>query len=70
MRIFVPRETQNGESRVALVPEAVRRLTELGPEIFVEGGLGAPVSITGEVYQNAMGPGNGVEAFRVKRSTR
>ncbi|MEO7166666.1 MAG: Re/Si-specific NAD(P)(+) transhydrogenase subunit alpha [Spartobacteria bacterium] len=53
MRIFVPRETQSGESRVALVPEAVRRLTELGNEVSVETGLGAPVSIADEVYQGA-----------------
>jgi alanine dehydrogenase len=30
MRVFVPREIESGESRVALLPEAVKKLAGLG----------------------------------------
>jgi NAD(P) transhydrogenase subunit alpha len=53
MRAFVPRETQSGESRVALVPDAVQRLVGLGAEIAIEAGLGGPISISDEVYEKA-----------------
>ena len=53
MRIFVPRETQAGESRVALVPDAVQRLVGLGAEVAIEAGLGGSVSISDESYQKA-----------------
>ncbi len=53
MRIFVPRETEPDETRVALVPDAVRRLSELGMEIAVEAGLGASISIADEAYEKA-----------------
>ncbi len=53
MRLFVPRETQSGETRVALVPEAVRRLVGLGLEITIEAGLGASVSIPDQAYEEA-----------------
>ncbi|MBA3543890.1 MAG: Re/Si-specific NAD(P)(+) transhydrogenase subunit alpha [Chthoniobacterales bacterium] len=53
MRIFVPRENHEGESRVALMPEAVRRLSELGMEVSVEAGVGASVSMADEAYEKA-----------------
>src|SRR5712671_2069178 len=53
MRVFVPREIQSGETRVALVPEAVQRLVALGLEISIEAGLGGSVSISDEAYRNA-----------------
>ena len=53
MRIFVPREMQSGESRVALVPDAIQRLVGLGANLSIEAGLGASVSISDEVYQKA-----------------
>jgi NAD(P) transhydrogenase subunit alpha len=44
---------QTGESRVALVPDAVQRLVGLGAEISIEAGLGGSVSISDEAYQKA-----------------
>lgn len=41
MRIGVPKETVEGERRVALVPEVVRKLTSVGHEVFVQAGAGA-----------------------------
>ena len=36
MRIGVPKETAEGERRVALVPEVVQKLTGAGHEVIVE----------------------------------
>ena len=44
---------QSGESRVALVPDAVQRLVGLGAEVADRSWLGGPVSISDEVYQKA-----------------
>jgi len=40
MLLFVPKEMHPGEMRVALVPQTVRRLAEMGLKITVEPGLG------------------------------
>ncbi|HEX4665026.1 MAG TPA: Re/Si-specific NAD(P)(+) transhydrogenase subunit alpha [Chthoniobacterales bacterium] len=53
MRVFVPREIESGESRVALLPEAVQKLSELGMEISVEAGLGAAIAVPDETYEKA-----------------
>jgi NAD(P) transhydrogenase subunit alpha len=53
MRVFVPREIESGESRVALLPEAVQKLAGLGMEISVEAGLAAALSIPDEAYEKA-----------------
>ncbi|MGD0768458.1 MAG: NAD(P)(+) transhydrogenase (Re/Si-specific) subunit alpha, partial [Tepidisphaeraceae bacterium] len=41
MKIFVPNEMSRGETRVALVPGAVKRLGVPGVEILVESNAGA-----------------------------
>ncbi len=48
MQVGVPKETVEGERRVALVPEAVRRLT--GFEIVVETGAGAAAGYADEDF--------------------
>ncbi len=62
MRIGVPRETATGESRVALVPEVVRRLTSGGHEVLVERGAGEGALIPDSEYEDAganlVGPGD------------
>lgn len=40
MKIFAPKETAENETRAALDPAAVKKLTNLGAEVVVESGLG------------------------------
>ena len=53
MKIAVARETRDGESRVALVPELVGTLTELGWDVAVEPDAGAHALIADEEYAEA-----------------
>ena len=53
MRIAVARETRDGESRVALVPELVEKLTGLGYEVAVEPGAGLHALVADEEYAEA-----------------
>jgi H+-translocating NAD(P) transhydrogenase subunit alpha len=59
MRIGVPKETTEGERRVALVPEAVAKLTRPAgedaspPEVLVQRGAGAGAQIPDEAYAEA-----------------
>jgi NAD(P) transhydrogenase subunit alpha len=51
--VGVPKETVDGERRVALVPEVVRKLTGRGLEVVVEAGAGARAIIPDELYAAA-----------------
>jgi proton-translocating NAD(P)+ transhydrogenase subunit alpha len=53
MRIGVPRETAEGERRVALVPEIVEKLVPSGFEFLVEPGAGAEASFPDAAYADA-----------------
>lgn len=53
MRIGVPKETADGERRVALVPEVVRKLTGAGLEVVVERGAGAGAIIPDGQFEAA-----------------
>ena len=60
MRIAVPKEVVEGERRVALVPEAVQKLTRptgedgpAPPEVLVERGAGAGALIPDQQYEEA-----------------
>jgi NAD(P) transhydrogenase subunit alpha len=53
MKVGVARETAPGERRVALVPEALGKLTAAGLEILVETGAGAGSSIPDSAYADA-----------------
>jgi len=53
MRVGVPKEVVDGERRVALVPEVVRRLDGKGFEITVESGAGAAALLPDEAYTEA-----------------
>ena len=53
MKVGVARETAAGERRVALVPEALGKLTAAGLEILVETGAGAGATIPDQAYVDA-----------------
>ena len=53
MRIAVPRETAPGERRVALVPDAVKRLASVGFEVAVERGAGREAGFSDDVFEDA-----------------
>src|ERR1044071_8224370 len=53
MRIGVPRETAEGERRVALVPEVAAKLVEAGHEIVVESGAGSAASFADAAFTDA-----------------
>jgi H+-translocating NAD(P) transhydrogenase subunit alpha len=53
MRVGVPRETADGERRVALVPEAISRLAKAEIEVTVEEGAGTAAGFPDEEYREA-----------------
>ena len=53
MQIGVPRETTDGERRVALVPEVVRKLVAKDQQVLVQRGAGAGAMIPDEQYEEA-----------------
>ena len=53
MRVAVPRETAPGERRVALVPETVSKLRDVGFEIRVERGAGEAAGFPNTSYAEA-----------------
>jgi NAD(P) transhydrogenase subunit alpha len=53
VKIAVARETREGESRVAMVPELVAKLTALGHDVAVEPGAGAGAQHADEEYVDA-----------------
>jgi len=53
MKVGVAKETAAGERRVALVPEALGKLTAAGLEVLVEAGAGAGAAFPDQVYADA-----------------
>lgn len=53
MRIAILRETLPGETRVALLPDAVKTLVSKGSEVLVEAGSGVSAGAADEDYANA-----------------
>ena len=53
MRVGIPRETTQGERRVALVPESVGKLAAAGFELVVEAGAGEAASFPDDAYTDA-----------------
>jgi len=53
MRVAVPRETAEGERRVALVPETVSKLRDAGFEVRVERGAGTAAGFDDDDYTAA-----------------
>jgi NAD(P) transhydrogenase subunit alpha len=61
MNIVVLRENQQGESRVALMPEAVKKLVALQAKVQIESGAGIGAARSDDDYRNA---GAGLSADR------
>ena len=61
MNIAVPKEIHPGETRVAIVPEHVARLVQMGAHITVESGMGQMLNFSDEDYAKA---GASLEANR------
>src|SRR5262249_41624911 len=53
MKIVVLRETQEGEARVALMPESVKKLIALGTGVQVESSAGLNAARTDDEYREA-----------------
>jgi proton-translocating NAD(P)+ transhydrogenase subunit alpha len=53
MKVGVPKETAAGETRVALVPEIVRKLTAKDFEVAVEAGAGEGSMLSDALYEDA-----------------
>ncbi|MGZ4594423.1 MAG: Re/Si-specific NAD(P)(+) transhydrogenase subunit alpha [Actinomycetes bacterium] len=53
MRVSVPTETRPGERRVALVPDAVRRLCDAGLAVVVQAGAGRQAFVSDDDYRAA-----------------
>ena len=53
VRIAVLKETAPGETRVAAIPETVKKFIALGAEVAVESGAGAAASISDEAFAAA-----------------
>jgi NAD(P) transhydrogenase subunit alpha len=51
MRVAVRKETASGERRVAIVPDVVPRVVELGFEVHVEAGAGAAAYYSDDAYR-------------------
>jgi NAD(P) transhydrogenase subunit alpha len=53
LKIAVPAETLPGETRVAAIPETVKKFAALGAEVAVEAGAGRSAGISDEEYRSA-----------------
>ncbi len=53
MKLFVPKETTAGETRVAASPDSVKKLTGLGIQVYVEKGAGNASRIGDKDFQEA-----------------
>jgi NAD(P) transhydrogenase subunit alpha len=53
MKLGVPNQSEQGETRVAIVPEVVRRLDKLGVEVVIEAGAGESAHHPDAEYEEA-----------------
>lgn len=53
VKVFVPRESAHGETRVAVTPETAARLVAAGAEVLVASGAGASANLSDAAYGEA-----------------
>ncbi len=52
MQIFIPKESQPGETRVPILPESVEKLISLKATVSVENGIGDSIYLSNESYSD------------------
>jgi len=64
MRIGIPAETRQGETRVAATPETIKKLIASGHKVIVQSGAGVPASLPDDAFA-AIGAdiGSAADAF-------
>ena len=53
MKIAIPKEVREGETRVAVSPDTVKKLAALGAEVWVQSGAGLASAVTDAAYGQA-----------------
>lgn len=53
MKLAVPKQTEHGETRVALTAQAVKKLVAMGIQVVVESGAGEAAHIDDQAYRSA-----------------
>ncbi len=53
MKLAVLKETDNGETRVAVVPKSIKKLKDLGFDVVVQASAGSTAAFTDDDYTNA-----------------
>jgi NAD(P) transhydrogenase subunit alpha len=53
MKLAVLKETEEGENRVALIPDSIKRLTQKGFTLLVEAGAGSSAGYSDQEYEQA-----------------
>jgi len=53
MKVGIPKEIQPGETRVAVIPDTVKKLVQKGLTVIVESGAGAAACFSDEDYRSA-----------------
>jgi len=53
MKLFVPRERVDGETRVAATPETIKQMAGAGIDVYVEAGAGVGAHFSDEAYTEA-----------------
>ena len=51
MKVFIPKESRAGERRVAMVPDLVSKLTQVGFEVLIENGAGVLAGSSDESFK-------------------
>ncbi len=53
MNLYIPKETESGETRIPVLPEAVKKLAGLGATVQVEPGIGDALQIPDSAFSDA-----------------
>ena len=53
MKIAIPKETRDGETRVAASAQVIQKLVGLGYDVVVEKGAGAGASVSDDAFKDA-----------------